>query len=698
MNEKREDAVETTDRTEVASPRVSLATRAWSVIVTASRWLWQRASVALVLAAIIGSFFLGMRSGGEGADGHEGHGHAQAAQEEEKVQTYTCAMHPQIRQDGPGICPICNMELVPVKESGKDVGERELVLSEAARKLAEIETTPAERKAVDVEIRLVGKVDYDETRVKTIAAWLDGRIVKLHADFAGVQVDAGAPLVDLYSPELYVAQKELLLALDAESQRAEPEGEEAGELSIHGAMLVAAREKLRLWGLSSEQIAEVERSGEASETLTILAPIGGTVVKKQVREGMYVKEGMPLLTVADLSVVWVKLDAYESDLAWLRIGHKAALSTEAYPGVPLVGIIRFIDPFVDATTRTVSIRVEVPNPNGMLKPEMFVRARVSVPIAEADGNYLPSTPIAYTCSMHPEVGRDLPGSCPICGMDLIEREGDVVLDEPAQLLPLVVPRTAVMLTGKRAVIYVAVPNSDSPKYEGRTVVVGPRAGEYYVIKSGLEAGERVVVQGNFKIDAALQILAKPSMMSMPSENIEEAIPAEFRDSLDPIYKAYFIVWQGLKDDQADEAAKGYGQLHEALVGVESRLLSAARRKDWKTIGDQLMKRSMAAMKESEIEELRKHFEAVSQSALALERMFGHAGPKAHYEMYCPMALENRGASWMQESEELLNPYFGASMLRCGEVRETFTSTGPGLPALKPAGGGGHVHNSADTSQ
>jgi len=416
-------------------------------------------------------------------------------------------------------------------------------------------------------------------------------------------------------------------------------------------------------------------------------------VKKQVQEGMYVKEGTPLLTVADLSVVWVQLEAYESDLVWLRTGQRVALSTEAYPGVALEGVLRFIDPFVDARTRTADIRVEVPNPNGLLKPGMFIRARVSVPIEESSGLYLPSATISYTCSMHPSIGRDAPGTCPICGMDLVklQERGD---PQEALLLPLVVPKTAVMLTGKRAVIYVAVPDSDSPRYEGRTVVVGPRAGEYYVIKSGIEEGEQVVVKGNFKIDAALQILAKPSMMSMPSENIEEVVPAKFRQSLEPIYAAYFVVWGGLKEDQAEVAAGGYHALHQALTGVETGLLTPAKQRAWKTIEEPLMMRSMAAMKESNIEELRKHFEAVSEAALAMERTFGHTGKSSHYEMFCPMAMENRGASWLQESDTLLNPYFGASMLQCGEVRETFSPQGSDadIPVLEPAGGGGHQHH------
>ncbi|MFH1532196.1 MAG: efflux RND transporter periplasmic adaptor subunit [Pseudomonadota bacterium] len=652
MTDKKIETEGDADLAEDATSRIS-ATKVLSGTVDVLRWIWQRASIALTFAAIIGAFVLGMRIG-DGGDGgaHEGHAHGEAP---EKVQIFTCAMHPQIRQDGPGICPICNMELVPVKESGEATGPRELVLSEAARKLAEVETAPAERKAVDVEIRMIGKVDYDETRVKTIAAWLDGRIEKLHADFTGLEVAAGAPLVDLYSPELYVAQKELLLTRAAIGALPESGQEAPAGPPIQMTMLEAAREKLRLWGLSADQIAAIEARGVASETLTIYAPIGGTVVKKQVQEGMYVKEGTPLLTVADLSVVWVQLEAYESDLTWLRTGQRVALSTEAYPGVALEGVLRFIEPFVDPRTRTADIRVEVPNPNGLLKPGMFIRARVSVPIEESDGLYLPS------------------------GLE-------------AGLLPLVVPKSAVMLTGKRAVIYVAVPDSDSPRYEGRTVVVGPRAGEYYVIKSGVEEGEEVVVKGNFKIDAALQILAKPSMMSMPSENIEEVIPEKFRQSLEPIYAAYFVVWGGLKEDQAEVAAGGYHTLHEALTGVETRLLTPAKQRAWKTIEEPLMKRSMAAMKESNIEELRRHFEAVSAAALAMERTFGHTGKNSHYEMFCPMAFENRGATWLQESDALLNPYFGASMLRCGEVRETFSSQGADLPALEPAGGGGHQHH------
>ena len=728
MNEQEIETKEEAAESGQGKRGAELVRRMLAGTVVAAKWAWRRASVALTLAAIIGSFVLGMRTGGGGDGAHDGHSAAQEA--EKKKEVYYCSMHPQIRQDEPGICPICNMELVIMKDSGEATGERELVLSEGARKLAEIETVPAERKSVDVEIRMVGKVDYDETRVKTIAAWLDGRIEKMHADFTGLEVEAGAPLVDLYSPELYVAQKELLLAAAGVAGQPLPGVGADARPNLQQAMLDASREKLRLWGLTLEQIETIEGLDEARDTLTITAPIGGTIVKKQALEGMYVKEGMPLLTVADLSVLWVQLDAYESDLVWLRIGQTASLSTEAYPGVPLEGVIRFIDPFVNPKTRTAKVRVEVPNPNRLLKPEMFVRARVAVPIEETDGLYLPSILISYTCAMHPEVGRDAPGSCPICGMDLVEKPSggggsawtcmmhpevreqeagkcsmcgmDLVEQEFGEtaesatgLLPLVVPRTAVMLTGKRAVIYVAVPDSDSPRYEGRTIQVGPRAGEYYVIKSGVEEGEEVVVKGNFKIDAALQILAKPSMMSMPSENLEDAVPPKFRASLGAIYAAYFQVWEGLKGDQAAQAASGYKELHDSLAAVEAGVLSPARLKEWKVIDEQLMNRSMAAMKETDIKELRKHFEAVSEATIAMERAFGHSGKNSHYIMFCPMALENRGASWLQESESLLNPYFGASMLQCGETKETFAPEGSSGPALEPAGGSGHEHHGHD---
>jgi len=403
----------------------------------------------IVTVAVL-SLFIGLLLGRCGSNtAHQG---AVVVQAPAKEEIWTCSMHPQIRQPKPGQCPICAMDLIPVVTDGgaAEAGPREIMLSENARRLAEVETAPAERRSVSAEIRLTGKVQFDETRLATIAPRVAGRIDRLYANFTGVPVKAGDPLADMYSPELFSAQQELLTAKT---------------LSGADSLLNAVRERLRLWGLTAEQIAEIERSGQVKDHVTFYSPISGVVVEKEAREGMYVEAGMRIFTLADLSQVWVQLDAYESDLALLRGGQDVELQAEAYPGELFKGAIAFIEPVLDPMTRTVKVRVAVPNPDGRLKPEMFVHAMVQAKAAE----------------------------------------GDIVL-------PLVIPASAPLVTGKRAVVYVAVPERVGA-FEGRDVVLGPRAGDSYVVISGLNEGERVVTRGAFKIDSSLQIQGRPSMMN-----------------------------------------------------------------------------------------------------------------------------------------------------------------------------------------
>jgi Cu(I)/Ag(I) efflux system membrane fusion protein len=266
--------------------------------------------------------------------------------------------------------------------------------------------------------------------------------------------------------------------------------------------------------MSQEQIADVERNGNASDDITIFSPISGVVIHKNAVEGMYVETGTRVYTLADLTRLWVKLDAYESDLPWLRYGEQVEFSTQSLPGETFRGRISFIDPVLTADTRTVKVRVNVPNTDGRLKPGMFVRA-VARPRVASDGSVVDSSLAGKWISpMHPEIVKDEPGQCDICGMDLVRAEEfGLLTDEAAVEMPLVIPVTAPLLTGKRAVVYVRVPGQDRPTFEGREVVLGPRAGDYYIVREGLREGERVVTNGAFKIDSALQIVAKPSMMS-----------------------------------------------------------------------------------------------------------------------------------------------------------------------------------------
>jgi Cu(I)/Ag(I) efflux system membrane fusion protein len=466
---------------------------------------------ALVLLA----FGLGMLVGGGEAPLPDSHIHSETEATGQAMETrWTCSMHPQINLPQSGQCPICGMDLIPVSDEPADPisGERVLSMSESAAKLADIETVSVERKAPRAEIRMVGKIDYDESKLAYITAYFPGRLDRLFVDYTGIEVNKGDHLVKIYSPELLTAQEELIQAIRTTGALGASKNRLVRDVSSD--TVQAAREKLRLWGMSQEQIADVERDGNASDDITIFSPISGVVIHKNAVEGMYVETGTRVYTLADLTRLWVKLDAYESDLPWLRYGEQVEFSTQSLPGETFRGRISFIDPVLTADTRTVKVRVNVPNTDGRLKPGMFVRA-VARPRVASDGSVVDSSLAGKWISpMHPEIVKDEPGQCDICGMDLVRAEEfGLLTDEAAVEMPLVIPVTAPLLTGKRAVVYVRVPGQDRPTFEGREVVLGPRAGDYYIVREGLREGERVVTNGAFKIDSALQIVAKPSMMS-----------------------------------------------------------------------------------------------------------------------------------------------------------------------------------------
>ncbi len=465
------------------------------------------AVIVLIAAGLLGGYWIGVSA--QTGEAHEIPAQAPQA----GTQRWYCSMHPQIIRDRPGLCPICEMELIPMPEdAAAQTPSRELAVSEAAARLMDIQTTPVERRFVANEVRMVGKVQYDETRVRNITAWAPGRLDRLFVDFTGTTIRKGDHLVSLYSPDLISAQAELLQATKA----AKNVGETTSDylMKSTAATLDAAREKLRLLGLTTAQIEEIERSGEPLTHLTIYSPIGGVVIQKMVSEGVYVQTGTQIYTVADLSQVWVMLDAYESDLAWIRYGQQAQFTTESYPGETFRGWISFIDPVLDSVTRTVKVRVEVPNLDGRLKPEMFVRAMVSSQVAQGGRVMEPDLAGKWICPMHPAVVKLQAGTCDLCGMDLVTTESlGYVAAQASEEAPLVIPDTAPLITGKRAVVYVKRRDVQTPTFEGREVVLGPRTGHYYLVASGLQEGELVVTNGNFKIDSALQIQAKPSMMN-----------------------------------------------------------------------------------------------------------------------------------------------------------------------------------------
>lgn len=606
---------------------------------------------------------------------------------EAQATEWTCSMHPQIRLPQPGSCPICGMDLIPLSKNGEEGGPWELTLSEHARKLAEIQVAPVIRKFIPHEVRMVGKVDYDEKRVSDITAWVPGRVDRLFVDFTGIEVRKGDHMVELYSPDLVSAQQELRQALH--SFRTGP----ASMKRATQGRVNATRKKLELFGLSAEQIKAIEARDSTSDNLVIEAPMSGIVIEKHLNEGAYVRTGSPIYTIVDLSRVWVKLDAYESDLAWLRYGQEVEIEVEAYPGETLKGRIVFIDPTLNPKTRTVKVRIDLPNPHGMLKPEMFVRATVHALVSPSGKVMDPSLAGKWIGRMHPEIVKDGPGSCDICGMDLVRAQDLGFVAAEQTQAPLIIPASAALVTGERAVVYVAT-DEDAGKYQGREIILGPELGNFYVVKSGLEEGEMVVVNGAFKIDSELQIHAKYSMMYHPSAQTESAstdpvqTTQNFRLSLAGVFNSYFEMHDQLSKDQLHPTHQAGGSLAKALALVAPDELTPKGMAAWAfragRVSNALKKLSAA----QNLEQARTAFEPLSTAIHRMATQFGLPGEMTVYLFHCPMAFDSKGAYWLQKENQTANPYYGSAMFSCGSMVE---QVDPSVQD-KQSQDGGHKHD------
>lgn len=390
---------------------------------------------------------------------------------EEGGTKYHCPMHPDYESDKPGDCPICGMRLVPMeKKDAKPAaatheghgaapsGSSGMASVESASegfRLAGVQTAVAERQALTRTTRAAGVVVPDETRVRHVHTKVAGYIEKLYVNYTGQQVRRGQPLLSIYSPELLATQKELLRAkatADRFSGSALPEVRRGGE-----ELLEAARERLELLDVPPGFISRLESTGQVQRTVTLTAPASGFVTGKEIFEGQEVQPGMDVLTLTDLSRVWIEADFYEYESRSLRLGQKTAVSLPYDPGVRLTGKVAFVYPVLDPQSRTIKVRLEFPNPGLALKPGMYVDV----------------TP------------------------ELETSEG------------VVIPDSAIIDTGVRQVVFV----QKGETFEPREVRVGNRGDGQALVLSGVEAGERVAVRANFLLDSESRLRAALTNMS-----------------------------------------------------------------------------------------------------------------------------------------------------------------------------------------
>lgn len=539
----------------------------------------------------------------------EVHNHVEAAE-----QIWTCAMHPQIRKTEPGDCPICGMELIPLGNL-ENTDSLDVHMSPTAMQLAGVQTAIVGKSAAEKKIDLNGKVQEDERLIFSQVSHLAGRIEKMLINFTGEYVKKGQIIAYVYSPELVTAQQELFEARKIKD--------------VQPALYQSAIDKLRNWKLHEHMIQKIIKSDQVQDNFPVAAEVSGYVIKKNKQTGEHLSKGEAIYEIADLSKVWLLFDVYESDLVWLNVGDEVSFTVQSLPGKKFNGKITFIDPVIDPKTRVAKARVEVPNREGLLKPEMFARGTVDATL-------------------------------------------------PTSEEALVIPKTAVLWTGTRSVVYVKSATSKGMDFSMREVVLGPALGEGFVVESGLQNGEEIAISGTFSIDAAAQLAGKPSMMnqSKASKSLTAGKPGRISEAkeIQPLFEVYFSLKNALVKDDFKTSALYVNEMFQALKKVDMEVFEGDSHMKWMKYKNELEVALQSAKGAQDLNGIRKSFVNISNTIVALAQNYKPV-ENILYIQECPMANDNQGASWLSQDADVMNPYFGESMLNCGEVKETIGKSG-----------------------
>lgn len=562
--------------------------------------------------------------GGANDDEASGHDHSEAGEE----TIWTCSMHPSVRQNEPGDCPICGMDLIPLEEEETSTDPNVYRMSENAMKLANVSTMKVGESEASREIRLNGKVEVDERNAYSQSTHIPGRIEDLRVNFTGEKVNRGQTLAVVYSPELVTTQEELLQANAIKESQPD--------------LFEAAKEKLRNWKIGENQIQQILSQGRAIERFPITADVNGIVTEKMVDLGDYVERGMPIYEISDLSKVWVMFDLYESTMGWINEGSEVEYTIRSLPSETFTGKISFVDPLLNSQTRVATARVEVDNKDGRLKPGMFASGVVKNNIGEAGSN------------------------------------------------EIVIPKSAVLWTGERSLVYLKEDASDGAGFRIRQITLGPSLGDAYVVEEGLQEGDEIVVNGTFTVDAAVQLAGKPSMMNpsggatstghdhgnssstageerTPDEAFE--ISGEAKADLGKFLTTYLELKDALVADDFDAAENQRALLESRFKEIEDSNFDEKAANAWKGYRAQLERDLSSITSAKNIEALRESFDEFSSVIIRIAAVFNPLDEKL-YVQHCPMADNDQGADWLSLSEEIRNPYYGEAMLTCGDVTET----------------------------
>ncbi len=553
----------------------------------------------LATGILIGLFF-------SGSDADSTSQQAPASKEESLY--YTCSMHPQIHSETEGSCPLCGMELVATNTSSY-INDNTFEMGDEAIALANIQTiTIGEGSTNGGNVLLSGTIQPNENTNAVQTTLFDGRIDILHIKSVGEYVRKGDQIGVIYSPELYLAQDKLLTS--------------ASYKNTHEKLYNAARNSLGLWKMTDEQIDEVLESGKPMVNFPLIADVSGTVTEIIAQEGNYYKQGDALYRVSNFYSVWAVFDAYENQLGFLKKNQEIVIRLNALKGKEFKGRIDFIEPMLQSNKRTVSVRVQLSNPKGILKPGMFAEALISI------------------------------------------NEGTSMIT---------IPKSAVLWTGKRSIVY-RKPDPSLPEFEMVEVVLGNALSDTYEVLNGLSVGDEIVVNGTFTVDAAAQLSRKNSMLHSNTKPVEinRDIPKEgininsyAKAKVGDVLGTYLMLKDALVSSDLAKSKEMATIYLEILNAIELNNLDNDQIKQSITRVVPMVEKIARA---SKIEQMRNTFKPLSLELVALASSAPSFG-QTIYVQYCPMADNNSGAPWLSLSENIRNPYFGDAMLTCGSIKE-----------------------------
>ena len=599
-----------------------------SEVVPASGNFKRRVASAILLVFALGLGFLIGRNTEPAQDAPEQHAHAGEDGKGSAEETWTCSMHPQIRSPEPGSCPICGMDLIPASsdDAGPALTSSQVRLSERAKSLARIQTEEVTTTSQDRSSRqLFGQVVENEGAKRSITSWISGRVDRLLVSTTGERVRRGQTLAKMYSPEVYAAHQDLLVA---KQQLERLSGKDPYAERAANAQVSSALQRLRLLGFTDSELKKMEGADKPWTQVSVRSTATGTVLDRKVSQGEYIQKGAVLFEISDLTTVWIELDAYESDLELIEVGQEVTLLVDALAEPSRKGKITFIDPVLDPKTRVASVRVEVENKDQRIKPGMYARA-------------------------------------------MLEPE----LIKPGQPLPLAIPRSAPLFAGDRSLVYVEVSSQqEGTTYEAREVILGARQGDSYIVKAGLSRGDRVVTHGAFVLDSDLQIRGGSSLMersddtSRPAAKPPLEVSAKDREALSLVFSGYLDVQEHLANDELDKALERTKSWREAVSKVS--LEGAETQRVWSTLSRRMEQDLMTLERASQIADARASFESLTQLFDEALARFGNVLDTPIRKTFCPMANDNKGAHWYQRAPQVDNVYFGNQMRRCGEIQRT----------------------------